>query len=231
MKEAIQSAIARLREYPGRARELMVELRAQNDKGKKIEPWKEDQLNKFVKVLIANVAELERAFSENNVSKTAWVARNVLELSIWVQYCNLSDEHGKRFRVDGARDAVGFMNAFKEIHVAALGSEVATIDAAEADLERTVKNEFGVQSLGSAYEEVRKAAEEVGEKRFKYLNKLCSKFAHPTAWVVGSVDWPEFDGFAMMFLIEGTMLANEALENIRKFVLKRYPSKVQTAVP
>jgi hypothetical protein len=116
MEEVINAALARLREYPDKVRELLADLRAKNDKGAKIEPWKEDQLNKFGEIVVENVIELDRAFAEGNASKTAWVARNILELSVWVRYCNISDEHGKRFRVDGARDLAGIFEAFKKLH-------------------------------------------------------------------------------------------------------------------
>jgi hypothetical protein len=81
MEAASEAALTRLREYPDKAQELLADLGAKNDKGAKIEPWKEDQLNKFVKVLIGNVGELEAAYLQGSLSKTAWAARNLLELS------------------------------------------------------------------------------------------------------------------------------------------------------
>jgi hypothetical protein len=225
MEPAINAALLTLREYPGRARELMADLRCKNEQGQKIEPWKEDQLNKFTKVLIENVGELENAYLQGSLSKTAWAARNLMELSIWVRYCNLSDQHGKRFRLDGARDLIGFFKALKGYHGAKIASEIPRMDAAEAELELIAKNEFGGATLGSSFLEVRNAADQVGEARYKDLNKLCSKFAHPTAWIVAAANWEEFSQFAMMFLFEGRTMANLALEAIRSVVLKHYPTK------
>ncbi len=231
MEEVIKAALAKLREYPGKAGDLLADLRAKNDKGAKIEPWKEDQLNKFVKVLIENVSELEAAYIQGSLSKTAWTARNLLELSIWIRYCNLSDQHGKRFRLDGARDLMGFFKALKGFHGPKIASEIPKMDAAEAELELIAKNEFGVASLGSSFVEVRNAAEEIGETRYKDLNKLCSKFAHPTAWIIAATNWAEFSQFSVMFLFEGTTMALEALETIREFVLKRYPKTAGATTP
>jgi hypothetical protein len=61
------------------------------------------------------------------------------------------------------------------------------------------------------------------------LNKLCSKFAHPTAWIIAAADWPEFSQFAIMFLFEGRTMALEALEAIRELVLKHYPISPKVA--
>jgi hypothetical protein len=204
-------------------------LRAKNDKAAKIELWKEDQLNKFVNVLIENVRELEAAYLQGSLSKTAWAARNLLELSIWIRYCNISDEHGKRFRLDGARDLIGFFKALNGYHGTKIASEIPRMDAAEAELELIAQNEFGVASLGTSFVEVRDAANEVAETRYKSLNKLCSKFAHPTAWIIAAADWPEFSQFAIMFLFEGRTMALEALEAIRELVLKHYPISPKVA--
>jgi hypothetical protein len=96
------------------------------------------------------------------------------------------------------------------------------MDKAAQEMEAVVQNEFGVSTLGTAYERVSKAAAEVGEEKFESLNKLFSRFAHPTAWVIASMHFEKFEGFEVMFLIEGTMLANEALGAIREFVLRHY---------
>jgi hypothetical protein len=229
MEAAIEAALARMREYPDKVREVLRDLRAKNDKGAKIEAWKEDQVNKFAKVLVENVKELEAGYLQGSLSKTAWTARNLMELSIWIRYCNLSDEHGKRFRLDGARDLIGFFKALKGYHGTKIASEIPRMDAAEAELELIAKSEFGVASLGTSFVEVRNAADEVGETRYKDLNKLCSKFAHPTAWIIAATDWPEFSQFAMMFLFEGRSIAFEALDTIRGFVQKAYPMTSEIA--
>jgi hypothetical protein len=223
MKEIVDASIARLREYPDKIRDLLADLRAENDKRRKIEPWKEDQLNRFGEILAQNAIELDLAFADGNASKTAWVARNLLELSVWVRYCNISDEHGKRFRVDAARDLTGFFEAFTKLHYDKIKNDLHRMEKAAQEMEAVLQNEFGVP-LGTAYQRVRKAAAEVGERKFESLNTLCSKLAHPTAWVVASMHFEEFDNFGAMFLIEGTMLAHEALEAIREFVLKHCPN-------
>ena len=209
----------------------MADLRAKNDKGGKIEPWKEDQLNRFGILLAQNATELERAFTERNEYKTAWVARNMLELSVWVRYCNLSDAHGKRFRVDGARDLMGFYEAFAKLHFDKIKHERPKMDKAAQDMEAIIKSEFGVTTVGTTYERVAKAASEVGENKFETLNKIFSKFAHPTAWVVASLHFEEFENFKAMFLIEGTMQGDIALNEIRTFVLKHYSTTADAANP
>jgi len=230
MEHLIEAGLARMEEYPELLRTFLADLRSKNEKGKKIEPWKEDQLNRFGQVLADNARELKRAFTEGNISKTAWVARNFLELSVWVRYCNLSDENGKNFRLDGARDLIGLFEAFKTLYFEQIKNDLDGMQQATQEMEAIAQNEFGASSLGKKYLRVDKAAGMVGETKFESFNKLFSKYAHPTAWVVASVHYEEYTQFAAMFLLEGTFQANKALEAMRNFVLSFYPA-AQTQVP
>jgi len=77
----------------------------------------------FIQTLILSAADLKRAFVEKRITTLAWTTRNLLELSIWIDYCNLSEVHAKRFRDDAARDLYGLSHAVQSLEVDDKGIE------------------------------------------------------------------------------------------------------------
>jgi hypothetical protein len=72
-----------------------------------IDDWREQQMVKFILLLTYNVDELLHGFNQKRIWKLAWSARNLLELAIWVEYCNFSPANARQFRDDSARDLLG----------------------------------------------------------------------------------------------------------------------------
>lgn len=228
-----EKAIADLHElYPVRARMLTAHLKEANGKLKTLEEWRERQLVNFIKMLTLNALDLERAYVEERASTLAYVARNLLELSIWVQYCNLSDAHAKQFRDDVTRDLFGLGKAIQSIAVQEMGVEEPGLKRAQDRLVKFADAKFGIKNLDDDYKRVVKAAEELGrEKSFVALNKALSKFAHPTAWAVNSVLSVDADkDIREMFLLDGVHLAMNAIIDMRKFILKLFPAPANTAI-
>lgn len=219
-------AVARLHEFfPEPAESLTEYLAKNNSTGNKIERWREDQLVKFIRSLALNANELERAFGQDRITTLAWAVRNVLELFVWVEYCNLDLAHAQRFRDDSARDFYGFTKAIHTLHMEEHGKANATLEKAQKDLETFATTVFGMGALDDDFERVSKAADEIGwGKRFAALNKVYSKYAHPTAWAVNAVNSIEADaGFRKMFLMDGVDMATGSLTKIREFVISFYP--------
>jgi hypothetical protein len=164
---------------------------------------------------------------EKRITKVAWAARNLLELSIWVDYCNLSNAHAKRFRDDSARDLIGFSKAIQSIYVEGYGTPAQDLDDAMRRLVAFAEKTFNVAGLDDDFERVSDAAEEVGRRTtFSSLNKLFSKFAHPTALSLNSVT-PEGveadDAMREMFFVDGVDAAISPLTQIRAFIMQRFP--------
>ncbi len=92
---------------------------------------------------------------------------------------------------------------------------------------------FGVSNLDHDFKRVSDAAQELGrQERFLTLNKLFSKFAHPTAIVMNVVILPELDrGFREMFLANGVRSATATLRTIRDVVSKYFPLPAQAGTP
>jgi hypothetical protein len=189
MSKQSEMAITKLREFfPDGATRLADDLVNLNARHKCVEGWREDQLMKFIEALKINAEELERAYAAKRAPTVAWVTRNLLELDIWIDYCNLSDGHAKRFKEDSARDILGFFDALHALAVDQNAKGVSEIGKAQELIQDAIQKVFGV--VDPHYLKIDLAAEEVGRKKqFACLNKMFSKFAHPTAWLVDTGDW------------------------------------------
>jgi hypothetical protein len=216
--------------FPGWAMLLMLQLPAANVRPKKLAKWREDQLVSFITMLGLSAVDLEKAYREKRITKLAWAARNLLELSVWIDYCNLSDKHAKRFRDDMMRDLYGLSAAVQRSVEIESGAKDRTLDQKLAGL-ATLAQSSGIQGLEDDFERVSEAAKELGRQPvFSNANKLLSKFVHPTAWAIHTVTSVEADeGYRLIFLGDGVALAINSLIAVRKFIRGFYPQVGMTA--
>jgi hypothetical protein len=172
-----------------------------------------DVLGRLKIAVERELAELDQAYKERPLSAVAWIARNLLELVVWVKYCSASDENANTFADDCARDAVqaidlpdGFSN-----------DETFSHRDARASIIKKAK-EAGFETVDEGYTRVANAAKAVGlDEMFKHSNKLYSKFAHPTALMV-MTPMEEFEqGFKNIFLDGGRAAGVQALRLIAEF--------------
>ena len=225
-----EAALAKLREFfPNGATRLADDLVNLNAKYKCFEGWREQQLLKFIEALKLNAEELERAYGAKKAPTVAWVTRNLLELDIWIDYCNLSDTHAKRFKEDSMRDVLGFFDALHALAVDQNGRGVPEIARAQELVQDAIQKVFGVTDAN--YLRTDQAAEEVGRKKqFACLNRMFSKFAHPTAWLVDTGDWllnseEGCDGF----LTSAVMIGCGGIIKIHSHVSQRFSSAEEQA--
>ncbi len=210
--------------FPERAQGLAHFLERENGKTPRLEEWRERQLGNFIQTLILSAADLKRAFVEKRITTLAWTTRNLLELSIWIDYCNLSEVHAKRFRDDAARDLYGLSHAVQSLEVDDKGIEDPQLKQSQQNLV-TFAQSWGINALEDDFTKVAAAAKELGrDRRFLSLNKLLSKLAHPTAWAVNSVRSIDADeDFRGIFLSDGVEMATDSLTSIRAFVIAVLP--------
>jgi len=64
---------------------------------------------RFVRALNSTAFEFLRSHREGRAGAIAWSARNFLGLSIWIDYCCVSEGIAKRFREDSVRDMYGLV--------------------------------------------------------------------------------------------------------------------------
>ncbi len=216
--------------FPERAIHLGGYITEQNAKVLALEPWREQQLVKFIGLLVQNVDDMTRGYLEKRVTKVAWAVRNILELSVWINFCNASDASAKQFHVDAARDLEGFRKAIQKLEVIEKGAESVDLARMQKELAAFAQKQYGLASFDDDYTKVAEAAKALGMDRFPALFKLYSKFAHPTSLAVNSVVAVEADaGIRLMFLEDGAETSSDALTTIREFAIKHLPLPVQAA--
>lgn len=177
-------------------------------------------------MVVQAAMDLERAYLERRITTLAWATRNLLELSIWIDYCNLSNQHAKRFSDDSLRDLYGLSKAVQRTVEVESGVKSTDMDRALSNLAQFAQS-LGIQALEDDFKHVSEAAKELGRlQKFQAANKLLSKFAHPTAWVVHIADGPGAGpeaGYLTMILQDGVFFAMNAVITIRKIIRVHYP--------
>jgi hypothetical protein len=153
-------------------------------------------------------------------SLLAWRARNLLELSVWATYFGRSRDNARRLYEDAGRDVKDLLEKMEKAGQAA--DSVSVIAEGKNDLLQRAANE-GIETLDGKYMRVDTAANECGLKDlFNTMNKLLSKFTHPTAMqILGTADEAKqtlqrdvFYGLGCLFFIG----AFTALENSLPFI-------------
>jgi len=159
------------------------------DKRKACEPWRVALTVDLVDAIERNCAQLLETFDKDRLPAAAWLARNLLELLVWVKYCGVSRENAWRFHEDALRDAKGLMEAHAK-SCAAMGIENETAAIAAERLQQVAAEKLGLEQIDSDFLAVSKAAKAPGVDlgdRFGPLHRSLSKFAHPTAGLVHGI--------------------------------------------
>lgn len=155
--------------------------------------WQVQLLSALCFQIFSEYLRLQKVHSteRSDPSLIAWRARNLLELLVWSTYFASSNENARRLYEDAGRDAKNILDVF-ESWGQATGQPadwLSKIAGGKNDLsQRAVRQ--GIENLDGRYMRVEKAAGHCGlEDTFKPMNKMLSKFAHPTAMqILGMVD-------------------------------------------
>jgi hypothetical protein len=218
VKEAFETL---KKDFPGRGR-VLINILLQREADKKIPDWRAEQLIQFVGLIEWFVEDLLTAHDLERVMTVAWLARNLLELNIWVRYCNLSEAHADRFAADRMRDFYGYIKALEGLTSATSSSAFQVTDL----LKRysAYAESKGIEEIGDDFTRVSKAAEELGEgKLFSSQNKIFSKLAHPTALAMdAALRKVGREQYRNLFVVDAAELAIRATEAIEEFVLSGY---------
>ena len=159
------------------------------DKRKAYEPWRLALTFDLVDAVERNCAQLLETFDKDRLPAAAWLARNLLELLVWVKYCGISRENAWRFHEDALRDAKGLMEAHAK-SCAAMGMKNETAATAAERLQQVASEKLGLEEIDSDFLAVSKAAKALGVDlgdRFGPFHRSLSKFAHPTAGLVHGI--------------------------------------------
>jgi hypothetical protein len=163
-----------------------------------------DILNQMKDFVNLNLSELQLAHSRRSLGAVSWLARNLLELSIWSEYCAASKENAREFFLDSARDAHDALSVPDGPWLKrSLEPDHQQLAANAAD------DGFNIKQ---PYEKVRRIAEKLGRvDPFMHFNKWLSKYAHPTALAIFTDDSYAQDRLRETFYQLGLTLADGAL--------------------
>jgi hypothetical protein len=151
---------------------------------------------------------------------TAFYARNLLELWVWIRYCTASEANAIRFNQDARRDVDGMylvVARFAEF-VARSQDNIDHMRTSLPDLYKYLEQVDEIVTRDVKFKTVNQVAEELGAEvniLYKTLNKLLSKFIHPTALMVRAIPDAKRGGeIANMFLIVGTSLCLDLAQQV-----------------
>jgi hypothetical protein len=193
------------------------------DKRKTYEPWRLALTFDLVDAIECNCEQLLETMAKDRLPAVAWIARNLLELLVWVKYCGVSRENAWRFHEDALRDAKGLMDAHAK-SCAAVGiiDEISAIAAQH--LQQVASEKLGLEGIDSNFLSVDQASKAPGVDlgdRFGSSNRSLSKFAHPTAGLVHGITHQAeacrelqaaFTTQAVHFAAQGTLALEAQLE-------------------
>ena len=140
----------------------------------------------FFNVLIslANAVLFEyRYLKRTRIALRAWACRNLLELDIFTKFVLTSEGNARRFVSDALIDEQDVLASLRRLRLHLnSGADVTLIDHHLASTKQRISRE-GIKS--NRYLTPHSLAELVGMKEdYTSMNRLCSKFVHPTAWSV-----------------------------------------------
>lgn len=160
-----------------------------------LEPWRLALTINLVQSVERNCGELVETIGKDRLPAAAWIARNLLELLVWVKYCGVSRENAWRFHEDALRDLKGLMELNKNrCDVMGIEDETSVITAQR--LKDVASEELGLEDIDTKFLAVADAskAESIDVcGGFAPSYRFLSKFAHPMAALVhGIMHQPEF---------------------------------------
>jgi hypothetical protein len=142
----------------------------------KLKDMQSDVLKRLQIAVEENLRDLDEAMRTGRTRTVAWLTRNLLELAVWTSHCAESEANSKEFVLDAARDVHDAMDLPDGMF--------STTDSFQAERRAAIEKtqQDGFETLDERYRAVSKIAKELGKGlEFQNLNKLLSKFAHPTA--------------------------------------------------
>jgi hypothetical protein len=131
------------------------------DKHQTYEPWRLALAVDLVESIEHNCRQLLETLGKDRLPAVAWIARNLLELHVWVKYYGVSRENAWRFHEDALRDVKGLMDAHKKLCDAMLIEDDVSEIAAQR-IENLVSEKLGLETIDTNFLAVATAAKAPG---------------------------------------------------------------------
>lgn len=175
-----------------------------------------------------NYEELRDAYDRQDQTQAAWACRNLMEIAIYMKFVLQSCEDAEEFAADRLIDARDIATAFKKIM-----AELSP-DQPDPDLDATlwmIQKQMASEGVTrTEYLRVSDLAKRV-KLRAEYdnMNRVCSKFVHPSAWSLftGDQGLARFPSAGEIFYVYGVkyfaMVYAEIRPHVRKYGLHHRP--------
>ena len=182
--------------------------------------WREKQVLNFLSVVDTYSHDLEERYVAKRADSLATTLRNLVEISIWIQYCGASEEKAKVFLYDCVRDMRELVEALQKAYQSENGSPEPGLQEVIDDI-RTMASREGIPDYDDKYIQVRDAAREIGRASvFNSTYKVCSKLAHPASLMlnVGA------EGLLDALFVSGQKLCVLSFNGLLTQIQKSYPT-------
>ncbi|MGA8230540.1 MAG: hypothetical protein WB795_03580 [Candidatus Acidiferrales bacterium] len=130
--------------FPDRGNALIAAIQKINVEGELFPKWRENQLIQIMKAINSYVRDTNERYASQRLDSVASSVRNLLELNIWVRYCNVSQDNARTFVDDSARDLREMMDTIRNM-VLTLKGKVEDEFAEIQNNFRTAAQEYGVK--------------------------------------------------------------------------------------
>lgn len=194
----------------------------------KIPTWRAMQVIRFSGVIEQFAEDLQSAYDHKWVMTVCWIARSLLEIFVWVRWCNASELNAEQFDQDQARDFYGYCEALHGLNIEGRPALKNYTEQLLSGYSEHVRSQ-GLPNVKNDYKRVRSAAEDLGEGMlFLSLNKILSKLAHPTALAMDvslrEVGMKTFRDIFFLDAVEHAVNSIQALEDFNTLGYFRSPS-------
>ena len=153
---------------------------------------------------------LRRAFDDDAQDYLAWACRNLLEVAVFMRCVLSSQAKADEFATHRWIDGIEVVERLKKLDLLMNPSlTISAFDAKLRDFNQQMTADGVVRTAHLITRDWAKAAGMIEE--FDCLNKVCSKFVHPTVWSIltediGSARFPDardlFYGFGANYLMD-----------------------------
>ena len=177
-------------------------------------------IGKISKAVNVTVSELiATRESRPSLSVIALLARNLLELRVWAEFCTKSTKGAKKLYLDAIRDFDDIIRSVSTLDVSGYPGG-ADIIKQYTDLRAQLDNALEPGEMDGTYQEVREAAKQIGLDDFRVKYKILSKFAHATALtiMVGQLPDERYTQTQDSLIASGLEMGKEAVTIGKAFV-------------
>jgi hypothetical protein len=140
-----------------------------------------EKISKAVNLVVSELIETRK--SRPSLSVVALLARNLLELRVWTEFCTKSAKDAKTLYLDAVRDVDDLIRCVSSVDVNLYPGATDMIKK-YADLRVELDNALEPGEMDGTYQKVNKAAKQIGLRGFEMKYKILSKFTHATSLTI-----------------------------------------------